>query len=305
MFSVNTFVPLSSPPTGTERPADMSEHMVGLVEQASAKLAEVESLLARASVRSDTKLAQAVGELRTLVDRQLESKSALAGGMEGEIADRTRELSSLTNFLQTHNEREKASLARELHDALGGILTPAKMDLAWLEARLGSEPEFRERMHRLSALIDQGIDLKRRIIETLRPSLLDHLGLASALQWYVEETCREAGLACRLRISDKLERLPPDLEIALYRIVQEGLNNVVRHAKGRTFELDLERTPEGLRVAMGDDGVGISDLPKAKSLSHGLAGMMHRVRSLGGTFDVTAGSGTGTRIQLFVPLGKP
>ena len=281
----------------------MPEQMVGLVEQTSAKVAEIESLLAsRASLRSDAQLAQAVAELRALVDRQLEAKAALAGRMEGQVADRTRELASLTDFLQTHNEREKASLARELHDALGGILTPAKMDLAWLEARLGSEPEFRERMHRLSALIDQGIDLKRRIIETLRPSLLDHLGLASALQWYVEETCREAGLACHLRISDKLERLPPDLEIAFYRIVQEGLNNVVKHANGHTFDLDLERTPEGLRVIIGDDGVGISDLPKAKSLSHGLAGMMHRVRSLGGTFDVTADSGSGTRIQVFVPL---
>jgi signal transduction histidine kinase len=282
----------------------MPEQLGGLGTQVSAKLAEVESLVAAASPPRGDALMRAVAELRALVDRQLAAQSSLAGRMEGQVEDRTRELASLTHFLQTHNEHEKASLARELHDSLGGILTPAKMDLAWLEARLGGDPEFRERMHRLGNLIDQGIDLKRRIIETLRPSLLDHLGLASALQWYVEETCRDAKLACRLRISEKLERLPPDLEIAFYRLVQEGLNNVVKHARARSFELDLERTPEGLRVVMADDGVGIGDLAKAKALAHGLAGMMHRVRSLGGTFDVTGGKNGGTRIEVCVPLHK-
>src|SRR3954470_12195192 len=125
-----------------------------------------------------------VGRLRALVHDEVER----------EVARRTQELASLSAFLQTHAEREKAALARELHDELGGILTPAKMDLAWLQARLGSQPEYGERMARLGRLIDQGIDLKRRIIERLRPSLLDHLGLGAALQWYVEEACRQAGI---------------------------------------------------------------------------------------------------------------
>jgi signal transduction histidine kinase len=281
-------LPISRPQAVADRPAAESSS-ADLGQRISAKLGEVEAALA-AGGRGSDRLGPLVAELRELVDRHREADTNLA---------------SLTNFLQTHNEREKASLARELHDSLGGILTPAKMDLAWLEARLGNDPEFRDRMHRLSALIDQGIDLKRRIIEALRPSLLDHLGLASALQWYVEETCRDASLACRLRVSDKLERLSPDLEIALYRLVQEGLNNVVKHARAQAFELEIDRTPEGLRMLLGDDGVGIADLAKAKGLSHGLAGMMHRVRSLGGTFEVGSGAeGRGTRLQMFVPLRK-
>jgi signal transduction histidine kinase len=281
-------LPISRPQPGADRAtADPSSGDLG--QRISAKLAEVEAALANGA-RSADKLGPLVAELRELVDRHREADEALA---------------SLTHFLQTHNEREKASLARELHDSLGGILTPAKMDLAWLEARLGSDPEFRDRMHRWSALIDQGIDLKRRIIEALRPSLLDHLGLPTALQWYVEETCREASLACRLRVSEKLERLSPDLEIALYRMVQEALNNVVKHARAQAFELEIERTPEGIRMLLADDGVGIADLGKAKALSHGLAGMMHRVRSLGGTFDVGNGAEKrGTRIQVFVPLRR-
>ena len=211
-------------------------------------------------------------------------------------------LASLSNFLQTHQEREKAALARELHDSLGGILTPAKMDLAWLESRLGNDPQYTDRMKRLNALIDQGIDLKRRIIETLRPSLLDHLGLASALQWHAEDVCRTAKIECRLRISERLERLDGDLEIALFRLVQESIANIVQHAQAKSVDLTLDRTEDGLSLCVADDGVGIEDLERARNLSHGLAGMAHRVRSLGGTFGVVTGPEKGTRIEVFVPL---
>jgi signal transduction histidine kinase len=229
-------------------------------------------------------------------------QSNVAERLESEVEKRTGELSSLSAFLQTNSEREKAALARELHDELGGILTPAKMDLAWLQGRLGGDAEYGERMNRLSKLIDQGIDLKRRIIEDLRPSLLDHLGLASALQWYVDEACKSANLECSLRIADNLERLPADLEIALYRIVQESVTNIVKHSKAKKIDLIVERTAKGLRVVIADDGVGIADLELAKKMSHGLAGMSHRVRSVRGTFDIRSHPGHGTRIDVFVPL---
>src|SRR5436190_17812668 len=148
-------------------------------------------------------------------------------------------LESFSGFLQLQYEREKAALARELHDRLGGLLTPAKMDLAWLEARLGSDPQYAPRLKRLSDLIDEGIDLKRRIIEALRPSLLDHLGLASALQWHVDDACREAGVKCRLAIDDSIGRLEPELEITLYRMVQEMVANVVRPSRASSLEMEL------------------------------------------------------------------
>ena len=270
-----------------------------------------------------TRAQQAPTELAQLGERIAgaieEVEAALPDGREGEPArarlaalksllaqqsSRTRELASLCNFLQTHSEREKALLARELHDQLGGILTPAKMDLAWLEARLGSDPEYGERMRRLGVLIDQGIDLKRRIIESLRPSLLDHLGLAAALQWYVEEVCRGARIECRFDVSEQFERLPADLEIALYRLVQESVNNIVKHAQASVLEMSLGRTSEGLELGIADDGVGIADIEYAKRLSHGLAGMMHRVRSVDGTFNVKSTPGKGTKIEVFVPLKR-
>jgi signal transduction histidine kinase len=270
-------------------------------ERISTRLARVEAVLARVDPEECKEAREALAELRELLDRQA---SGSTEAVERQVADRTRELSSLSDFLQTHSEREKALLARELHDSLSSILTPAKMDLTWLEGRLADHPEYGARIKRLSALIDSGIDLKRRIIENLRPSLLDHLGLASALHWYVQETCRSAGIESRLMVSERLERLPSDLEIALYRLVQESVDNIVKHAQAKALDLTLERTDEGLQLAIADDGVGIADLEYAKRLSHGLAGMMHRVRSVGGSFDVRSQPGKGTRIDVFVPLAR-
>jgi signal transduction histidine kinase len=231
-----------------------------------------------------------------------QSQASYAETLESEVAKRTSELSSLSAYLQTHSEREKASLARELHDELGGILTPAKMDLSWLQGRLGGNPEYGDRMQRVSQLVDQGIDLKRRIIENLRPSLLDHLGLAAALQWYVDEACKSANLECTLNVSDHLERMPADLEIALYRVVQESLTNAIRHANAKHIKLSVERTDRGLALSISDDGMGIADIEAAKKISHGLAGMSHRVRSVNGTIEIRSAQGAGTRVEVFVPL---
>ena len=272
-----------------------------LGEQIAARLAQVEAALAAIPGHECDDARRGLEELRALIAQQVH---AHVEWLEAQVAERTRELSSLSNFLQTQAEREKAALSRELHDSLGGILTPAKMDLAWLEARLGSDPDYGPRLKRLSALIDQGIDLKRRVIEALRPSLLDHLGLASALQWYVDEASRAAGIECELRIGEGVERLSPDLEIALYRLVQESMSNIVKHSKAKRIRMSLDRTEKGLRLEVADDGVGIPDLERAKRLSHGLAGMMHRVRSVNGTFDVHSAPGEGTRIEVFVPLRK-
>jgi signal transduction histidine kinase len=267
----------------------MPDHLVELYQLVAKKVEEIDRQLA-----ADGTAVAGWPELRALVKKQ--------EGMLEELGRRTVELSSLSSFLQTHYEREKARLARELHDELGGILTPAKMDLSWLQAHVGQDAQSAERMTRLSALIDQGIDLKRRVIEDLHPSLLDHLGLASAVQWYMEEACGAAKIECSLVVSPKLERLDPDLEIAIYRIIQESLTNVVRHSKAKKVEVRLERTDTGLRVAVRDDGIGIADLDRARKLSHGVAGMTQRTRALDGTIKVESGPGEGTRVEVFVPV---
>jgi signal transduction histidine kinase len=269
----------------------MADQLVQLYERLASKIVAMETLV-QAGEYGDDFLTQ-WRELVALAGRQKE--------MLDDIARRTQELSSLSAFLQTHYEREKQSLARELHDQLGGILTPVKMDLAWLQARLGEDPQYGTRLARLSAMIDQGIDLKRRIIENLRPSLLDHLGFAAAVQWHLDETCAAAGISCKATIS-RLERLPSDLEIALYRVVQESVSNIVRHAHAKNVELVIERTASGLRVEINDDGVGIADLERARKQSHGLAGMAQRMRAINGTLDVKSKAGNGTRVEALLPI---
>lgn len=222
-------------------------------------------------------------------------------GMVTRLRSENSSLASLSKFLQMQSEREKAALARELHDQLGGLLTPAKMDLAWLEARLGGDPQYAPRLQRLSKLIDEGIDLKRRIIEALRPSLLDHLGLSSALQWHVEDACKAAKVTCRMNFSDQVGRLPADVEITLYRLVQEMVANVVQHSTAESLDLELAPAPGGLRLVVRDDGKGIDDV-EATLRSHGFSGMQQRVGGLGGTFEVESSPGKGTRIEVFVPL---
>ena len=275
----------------------MPDRLVELYDRLARKVDAVGAALEALGLEKRGDLAQLRLDWEELAAIVREQKQHL-----GEMARRTQELSSLSGFLQTHGEREKARLARELHDGLGGILTPARMDLSWLQERLGEDPQYGQRMARLSALIDQGIDLKRRIIEELHPSLLDHLGLAAALKWYADETCRASNLEQAVFVSPELGRLSPDLEIALFRLVQEGIANACRHAKATRIEVHVDRAPEGLRLVVSDNGVGIEDLEHARKRSHGISGMSQRARALGGTFALHSEKGAGTRVEVFVPL---
>lgn len=225
-----------------------------------------------------------------------------AGLLEKSVNDRTEELSALSTYLQTSSEREKARLARDLHDELGGILTSAKIDISWLEGHSkATDPEVVPRLKRLADVLDEAVDLKRRVVESLRPSLLDHLGLGAALGWYVGETCRKAGLKYELIPPDESEVLPPEMSIAMYRLVQEGLTNCIRYAQASAVEVVIERVPGGYELRVSDNGIGIRDF-RASHLSHGIAGMRQRARALGGRFEIHTGPGKGTSIEAFFPL---
>lgn len=228
--------------------------------------------------------------------------ASYAARLEAEVADRTLQLSSLSKYLQTQSEDERAKLASALHDELGGILTPAKMDVTWLEGRVGQRPEVAQRLSRLSALLDSGIDVKRRIIENLRPSTLDHLGLAATVRWHVEETCQAAHLECALELDPELGRLPPGLEIALYRVVQESVDNVVRHARARHLTLRLGKREETIVLEVTDDGVGLRHAVDAERQAHGITGMRQRLAAVGGTLEIEQAAEGGTRLRAVVPL---
>jgi signal transduction histidine kinase len=223
--------------------------------------------------------------------------------LEREVGARTAELSELSNYLQTVREEEKSRLARDIHDELGGILVGAKMDVAWVADRFRDrDPEVAAKLKRALAMLDEGVEMKRRIIEELRPTLLDNLGLASAIDWQVRQVCERAGLQCELNLEDRDIELPPDVTIALYRIVQEAMTNIVKYAKARHVDVELLQNAEGISLVLQDDGVGLPPGADTNALSHGISGMRQRVRALGGDFVIRGKPRAGTTLEVHIPL---
>lgn len=221
--------------------------------------------------------------------------------LEREVAARTAELSELSTYLQAVREEEKSRLARDIHDELGGILVGAKMDVAWASQRCKlALPEAASKLERALTILDEGVEMKRRIIEELRPTLLDNLGLAPALDWQVRQTCERAGLECDLNLGEP--SLPSDVSIALYRIVQEALTNIVKYANARHVRVELLRGEDGVSLIVQDDGRGLPAGAATDRLSHGIIGMRQRVRAFNGEFRISGRAGQGTTIEVFIPL---
>lgn len=232
--------------------------------------------------------------------RRAEEQSRL----EGVVQDRTAELSELSNYLQTVREDEKARIARDLHDEMGGILVSAKMDVASAAKRIGdTSPEAGTRLGRAIKSLDEGITIKRRLIEDLRPTLLDNLGLGAALDWLVKGACERAGLQCTLNLDEgDPGSLPPEVSIAIYRIVQEAMTNVIKYAKAKRVTVDLVRSAGGISLHFRDDGVGLPARMSANRLSHGIAGIRQRVRALNGEFRIEGSPGAGTTLEVHIPI---
>lgn len=226
---------------------------------------------------------------------------AQAEELERKVSERTDELSSLSTYLQDSIEKTRAQLARDLHDEFGAILTSAKIDASWISGRLGNDQEAQDRLKRLNQVLDEAIDLKRRVIENLRPSLLDHLGLQAALEWYVTDTCEKSGIECSLSIMPEDEQLPGNVSIALYRIVQEGLNNAIKYSNCKRVSVALSKTESAWRLYLADDGIGIPNF-RSDKLSHGIAGMRQRALALKGSLAIRTRPGEGTIIEVQIPL---
>jgi signal transduction histidine kinase len=243
-------------------------------------------------------------------DKQQQQRNLAAGGgglpdtreLDRLVESRTLELSALSNHLQSLAEKEKSTLARTLHDELGGLLTAAKMDLSWLQSRVDT-PAYQERLAQLGSVLDEAMSLKRRVVEDLRPSLLDHFGLATALRAYVDSACAKAGLQADIHVPEDCGPIPKEIAIALFRIVQEGLSNIIRHAGARRVRLDLTSDGANYAFTLSDDGSGFDQKDPGAPWPHGIMGMQQRVRALGGRFLLESNSGTGTTLSVSVPAG--
>jgi signal transduction histidine kinase len=225
--------------------------------------------------------------------------------LERQVDERTRELTALSTHLQGVSEQEKSALSRELHDEPGGLLVAARMDLSWLQQRLPtSDPAIEQRFKRIHESLSAGVDLKRRVVEELRPTLLDNMGLFAALRWQFKETCRRTGLKCTETIPDSELIFNPDAAIGVFRIAQEALTNILKHAEAKSADLAIGIQGETFVLRISDDGKGIPPNRLLTITSHGLASMRHRIAALGGTWDVRSPSSGGTIVTAVIPLSR-
>jgi signal transduction histidine kinase len=223
--------------------------------------------------------------------------------LEHEVEDRTRELVELSTHLQSLAEQEKAGLARELHDELGGLLVGARMDISWTEQHLTTaDADIRQRLNRVQQNLSAAIDLKRRIIEELRPTLLDNVGFLAALRWQMKETCAREGITCHDYFPEDEPKLTSDAAISLFRIAQEAFANLIKHSGATTMDVTLDIDDDMLVFRITDDGKGVTSAISPGGV-HMLASMRHRVRALGGTFDIS-GSPAGGRLDVRIPTSR-
>ncbi len=218
---------------------------------------------------------------------------------ERELAASRQRLSELAQHLQTSVEMERAAIAREIHDDVGGGLTAIKFDLAWIGRHVGA-PEVQQRVQSALETVDLAIEASKRIMHNLRPAILEQ-GLVAALQWMASRFEKRTGNVCIFRTSHELMNLPAGVPLVAYRFAQEALTNVSKHAQATKVTIDLSLTRGVLSLEVADNGRGLSSADLAKARSFGLRGLHERAGTVGGWVDVSSDSG-GTVLMLSVPV---
>jgi signal transduction histidine kinase len=200
-------------------------------------------------------------------------------------------------------ENERRRLAQELHDELGQLLTALRMDLSLHRQRLPADQDhLRASVDKMEALTDQLVRSVRRIATGLRPRTLDELGLIPALQWLTDEFSSHGGIRCSFKID--VEELPVDdtIATALYRITQEALTNVAKHARASGVAVELQHAEDTLTLVIRDNGIGFPEVGAGKTGSFGLLGIRERVYSIGGGLEIASRPGEGTTIKITLPF---
>jgi signal transduction histidine kinase len=215
-----------------------------------------------------------------------------------EFSDTTTQLARF----EAHAEVSKTHLTRVLHDDFGGLLVAAIMDTAWAEQHLIDCPKIRERLSRVRECLAAAIDLKRNMIESLRPSLLENFGLFAALRWYHKHNCESAGISCTEAYPDEEPPFTDEASTALFRIVQEGLANVSRHKSAKNAHLDVHVDNAELSILVEHDGdiLTIDRMDSEDHLSKWLLG--HRVAALGGNVTFMHPAAGGMTLRAQIPL---
>jgi two-component system sensor histidine kinase UhpB len=227
------------------------------------------------------------------------SQSKFAGIGLKQSQDQLRELSS---HIQDAREQERLHIARDIHDDMGGTLTAIKIDTAWLIERLDAQsPELLAKAKGIEALVDRCMKSANNILRTLRPSVLDSFGVIAAIEMEVEEFEKRTGISCPINQVDEGMEISPDASIALFRILQETLTNIMKHAKASEVTVDITNRKNGVDLIISDNGVGLKEVDRQKPRSFGLRGIQERVSHFNGKVLISSKPGKGTTVEVHIP----
>jgi PAS domain S-box-containing protein len=232
--------------------------------------------------------------------RMEDSLKAHETQLEALVAARTIEVSELIGHLETTREEEKRAIARELHDDLGSALTALNMHLSLIFQQMPAEQKFTDRAAKIKTLLGSITDATRRIQIGLRPDKLDVFGIKVAIAEQAAEFEKYSGVECHASLPDDPLTYAPRVDIALFRMVQEALNNIAKHAHASRVDVVLDDTDDEIRLTVRDNGVGIS-LKQPDMMTHGLRGMRERAGYLGGSVRINSAPGCGTIIVIVIP----
>lgn len=240
-------------------------------------------------------------QLPRVIERAIEMHQTLLAKAraDAQLAASEKRLGEFADHLQTTIEQERAAIAREIHDDIGGSLAAVRHDLFWLERRV-ADTDAQAHIKAAAAMLQHAMDASQRIMMNLRPAILDQ-GLAAALEWLCRSFEKRTGVTIQFN-AHLQTHLRKDIELTAYRTVQESLTNISKHAQASHVTVDLTDSEQYLTLEIQDNGQGMNKADRQKSRSFGLQGLEERARSVGGWLDISSAPGAGTAIILSVPL---
>lgn len=251
---------------------------------------------------SDYLLKDDMGKLAHVIQRAIEVQEAHLAKehADAELAASERRLAHFADHLQMTIEQERAAIAREIHDDIGGSLAAIKFDLSWLGRHYG-DPDALEHIESALSMLQHALGASQRIMLNLRPAILDQ-GLEAAVDWLTREFERRTGIRTTFRSTLKEAGISKPVQLAAYRTAQEALTNISKHAQCSEVRIELSDAEGVLTLEIADNGRGIQPAEREKPKAFGLKGLQERARSVDGWLDVSSRSGEGTSITLSIPL---
>jgi two-component system, NarL family, sensor histidine kinase UhpB len=222
---------------------------------------------------------------------------------ELEVKRVQQQLLELSSHIQDAKEQERLRIAREVHDEIGSLLTAIKMDLSWMTQRLPKDNlTLTSKAKTIEELVNRAITSASNLAHRLRPGFLDCFGIIAAIEIEAQEFSKRSGISCTIVKSQESIDLPEMHSITLFRVCQETLNNILKHAHAKHVQIEIVKGTDHLELIISDDGIGFSEAARNKPRSFGLRGVQERVAHLGGTVKLASTLGRGTQIAIFVPL---